>query len=60
MDTLRFKALEMAMTRKRQAVNFPDLKASEYFGELTFNRAAMREYLTEEAFNQVMNSIEKG
>ncbi|MCX6267144.1 MAG: glutamine synthetase III [Bacteroidetes bacterium] len=60
MDNLRFRALEIAMTRKRNVVDFPDLKASEYFGELTFNRAAMREYLTEEAFNQVMNSIEKG
>ncbi|MEI7500942.1 MAG: glutamine synthetase III [Bacteroidota bacterium] len=60
MDTLRFKALEMAMTRKQHVVDFPNLKASEYFGELTFNKAAMREYLTEEAFNQVMNSIEKG
>jgi len=60
MDTLRFKALEMAMMRKHQTFNFPDLKASEYFGELTFNKAAMREYLTEEAFNQVMNSIDKG
>ena len=60
MDTLRFKALEMTMTRKEHVVKFPDTKASEYFGELTFNKAAMREYLTEEAFTQVMNSIEKG
>jgi glutamine synthetase len=60
MDTLRFKALEMAMMRKHQLFEFPNLKASEYFGELTFNKAAMREYLTEEAFNQVMDSITKG
>ncbi len=60
MDNLRFRALEIAMTRKQHVVEFPDRKASEYFGELTFNHAAMREYLTEEAFKQVMNSIEKG
>jgi glutamine synthetase len=60
MENLRFRALGIAMTRKQHIVTFPDMKASEYFGELTFNRAAMREYLTEEAFNQVMNSIEKG
>ncbi|MCX6307137.1 MAG: glutamine synthetase III [Bacteroidetes bacterium] len=60
MDNLRFRALGIAMTRKQHVVEFPNLKASEYFGELTFNKAAMREYLTEEAFNQVMNSIEKG
>ncbi|MEI6454729.1 MAG: glutamine synthetase III [bacterium] len=60
MDNLRFKALEIAMLRQRKAVQFPDTKASEYFGELTFNKVAMREYLTEEAYQQVMNSIEKG
>ncbi len=48
------------MNRHHREVQFPNQKASEYFGELTFNRAAMREYLTEEAYNQVMNSIEKG
>ena len=60
MENLRFKALEMAMMRQRKPVEFPEAKASEYFGELTFNKVAMREYLTEEAFQQVMNSIEKG
>ncbi len=60
MDNLRFKALEIAMNRKQHVVNFPNQRASEYFGELTFNKAAMREYLTEDAYNQVMNSIEKG
>jgi glutamine synthetase len=60
MENIRFKALELAMGRKCRDVHFPDRKASEYFGELTFNRAAMREYLTEEAYNQVINSIEKG
>ena len=48
------------MSHKEKEVRFPGRKASEYFGELTFNRAAMREYLTEEAYSQVMNSIEKG
>lgn len=60
MDNLRFRALETAMNRAHTNIKFPEQKASEYFGELTFNRAAMREYLTEEAYNQVMNSIEKG
>ena len=60
MDNLRFKSLAMAMNRQPQDVTYSRLKASEYFGELTFNRSAMREYLTEEAYTQVMNSIEKG
>ncbi|MEI7982829.1 MAG: glutamine synthetase III, partial [Bacteroidota bacterium] len=60
MENIRFKALAFAISRPGKSVVFPDKKASEYFGELTFNRAAMREYLTEEAYGQVMNSIEKG
>ncbi|MDP4281439.1 MAG: glutamine synthetase III [Bacteroidota bacterium] len=60
MENIRFKALHMAMARPEREVHFPKEKASEYFGELTFNKSAMREYLTTEAFNQVMNSIEKG
>jgi len=34
------------MTRKPQNFELPEQKASDYFGELTFNRAAMAEYLT--------------
>jgi len=60
MNNIRFRALELAMSREPRQIEFPSVKASEYFGELTFNRAAMREYLTEEAYRQVMNSIEKG
>jgi len=60
MDNIRFMALQTAMGRTRKSVSFPEKKASEYFGELTFNEPAMREYLTEEAYQQVMNAIEKG
>lgn len=60
MENLRFKAIEITMDRSNVDIVFPSRKASEYFGELTFNRAAMREYLTEEAYTQVMNAIEKG
>lgn len=60
MDNIRFIALQSAMCRSQKSVVFPDRRASEYFGELTFNKVAMREYLTEEAFRQVMNAIEKG
>lgn len=60
MENIRFLALQSAMCRSQKSVVFPDRRASEYFGELTFNQVAMREYLTEEAFRQVMNAIEKG
>ena len=38
----------------------PDGKISDYFGEMTFNRAAMREYLPQETLNQVIAAIERG
>lgn len=60
MENLRFRALEISIQRRRKPVIFPDGKASDYFGELTFNHSAMKEYLPAEAFRQVMNSIEKG
>jgi glutamine synthetase len=60
MDNIRFKALALTMDRVPRPVQFPDSKASEYFGELTFNRASMKEFLTEEAYSAVINSIEKG
>lgn len=60
MDNIRFMALQSAMSRLRKTVVFPDRRASEYFGELTFNKIAMREYLTEQALSQVTNAIEKG
>lgn len=60
MDNIRFIALQSAMNRTRKPVTFPESKASDYFGELTFNQSAMQEYLTEEAYAQVMNAIEKG
>jgi glutamine synthetase len=60
MDNIRFRALEMTMGRIPKVVDFPDKKASEYYGELTFNRVAMKEFLTEEAYTAVINSVEKG
>ena len=60
MENNRFRSLEISVQRKRKTVVFPPGKASDYFGELTFNHSAMKEYLTAEAYRQVMDSIEKG
>ena len=56
MENIRFASLKIALSHTPKQVVFPETKASEYFGELTFNKSAMREYLTAEAFHQVMNS----
>ena len=60
MDNIRFKALEISLQRQGKEVPSRGDKASKYFGEQTFNKAAMKEYLTPEAYKQVMNSIETG
>ena len=60
MANIRFKALEVAFSRKRKKFEIPKEKVSEYFGEKTFNRNAMQEYLTQEAYQKLINAIEKG
>ncbi len=57
---LRFTALNLAYNRKPELANIPDKKISDYFGELTFNDTAQREYLTKDAYEQVVNAIERG
>ena len=60
MANFRFKALEITLTRKRKSFELPNKKVSEYFGEMTFNRDAMREFLTKEAYEKLMGAINKG
>jgi glutamine synthetase len=60
MSNIRFKALELAMTRpRRQMEIFPD-KVSDYFGELTFSREVMRDYMSQEAYHSVVRAAETG
>ncbi len=60
MTNIRFKALEVTLTRKRKDLNLPKEKVSAYYGELTFNRSAMQEFLTREAYQKLIDVIEKG
>jgi len=60
MSNIRFIALEATLNRKRSDFKLPTRKVSEYFGEMTFNREAMQEYLTREAHQKLINTIEKG
>lgn len=60
MKNFRFTALEKTLDRKVISYTMPSNKPSEYFGEMTFNMASMKEYLTVEAFGKVKNAIEKG
>ncbi|MFP4470027.1 MAG: glutamine synthetase III [Bacteroidales bacterium] len=56
----RFTALEAISSRKPTVVHPPHGKISDYFGELTFNDTAMREYLTRDAYEKVQNAIHRG
>ncbi len=59
MDNLRFKALEISLSRKVKHFEAPP-KASGYFGELTFSKKVMQEYLSKDSFKKVMNAVEEG
>ena len=60
MENLRFRALANTFDRSKVVYKMPDKKPSEYFGEMTFNLSAMREYLTDESFKKVMSAINEG
>jgi len=59
MSNIRFKALELAISRPKRSIEMHG-KVSDYFGENTFNQAVMRQHLSKEAFQQLQNVINKG
>jgi len=63
MSLSRFQALDTILNRSSfelEYVDIPDSKISSFFGRNVFNDAAMKEYMTEEAFNNVKLAIESG
>lgn len=58
MNNLRFKALETTLARKAIKVTPPSEKLSNYYGNLTFNKRAMREFLPVDTFDNIINAIE--
>ena len=60
MPTVRFLALEETMGRKPKNFEAPGTRVSEYFGSRVFNRKAMREYMTSEAFKAVVDAMDNG
>jgi glutamine synthetase len=59
MSKLRFYALEKALSREPIKI-IEDKKRSEIFGANVFNTPKMRQYLSKEAYNSVLNAVEKG
>ncbi len=60
MSTLRFKAIEKSISRQPLEVESPSVKTSDYFAINVFNKKRMQEYLSQEAFDSVMEAIDKG
>ncbi|MBN1158935.1 MAG: glutamine synthetase III [Bacteroidales bacterium] len=60
MATIRFKALNDAYKRIPKSYEPPANMISEYFGMKVFDRIKMRNYLSQEAYDHVMEAIEKG
>lgn len=60
MISIRFKALEEVMNRKSVDVQEPENRVADYFGINTFGKDAMRQYMSEEAYNSVIEASEKG
>lgn len=60
MSTLRFTMVEEAIKRKARKVKLPDMPASEYFGMYVFDRKKMAEYLPEDVFRILVDTIGNG
>ncbi|MCR5710409.1 MAG: glutamine synthetase III [Bacteroidales bacterium] len=56
----RFELVRASFAKKATPVEIPGKKASEYFGELVFDRAKMRKYLDPEVFESLLECIDKG
>jgi glutamine synthetase len=57
---LRLTALKETYRRRPVEVNAPSTKISDYFGELVFNNETMRQYMSKEAYESVMDSVNRG
>lgn len=60
MLNIRFRALELAMLRPKRLLPAIPSRPSSYFGELTFNKSEMNDFLSREAYKAVQEAIEKG
>lgn len=60
MATIRFNALNEVLSRKPMHVKAPAKVTSDYFGVNVFDKKKMEKYLSDEAYNHVIEAIEKG
>lgn len=60
MSTRRILALQEAISRKPIEINKPNQQVSKYYGSNVFGLDAMREFLSEEAFQSIQQSMNQG
>lgn len=60
MAQIRFFALQEAQNRIPEKIDYPEKKTSDYFGINVFDKRKMQEYLSEDSYSGVMESIEQG
>jgi glutamine synthetase len=60
MAAIRFKALEYAYNRQAKMYEPPANLISDYFGINVFDKKKMKKYLSDEAYNHIMEAIEQG
>ena len=60
MSNIRFQALQTVLTRTIPEIKTPAIKISDYFGANVFDKKKMKEYLSKEAFESIINSIDNG
>ncbi|WP_412986195.1 glutamine synthetase III [Pontimicrobium sp. IMCC45349] len=59
MSTLRFHALKESLNREPKKIN-EEVKRSSIFGQHVFDEATMRQCLTKDAYDSVVDAIENG
>jgi glutamine synthetase len=60
MAIIRFKALEEALHRAPISFEAPSNLVSDYYGKNVFDKNKMQKYLSKEAYEHVMEAIQKG
>ncbi len=60
MSNIRFQALQAVLSRVNPEVKAPGDKISEYYAANVFDKKKMREYLSKEAYQSIINSIDNG
>src|SRR6201746_1416853 len=60
MSNIRFQALRAVQGRSIPEVKIPSPKISDFYGSNVFDKKKMKEYLSSDAFQGIINSIEKG